>query len=111
MSTQELTIIARDLKKPRLMAEQLDNEVAQLEQGVIPWHKPWTTSSPAISHVKFKSNQLLSLTVSPLCFFYTVRPQSMLDIGCYGILSFIAFSGAFYRMFATFVGMANPATP
>lgn len=34
MSTQELTTIARDLKELRLMAEQLDAEIAKLEQSI-----------------------------------------------------------------------------
>lgn len=39
----------------------------------------------AIILFKFKSDQLLSLTVSPLRFLYAVRTQSMPDIGRYGI--------------------------
>jgi len=34
MSTQELTTIARDLKELRLMAEQLNAEIAALEQAI-----------------------------------------------------------------------------
>lgn len=34
MSTQELTTIARDLKELRLMAEQLDAEIAALEKVI-----------------------------------------------------------------------------
>ena len=34
MSTQELTTIARDLKELRLMAEQLDAEIATLEAAI-----------------------------------------------------------------------------
>lgn len=37
-----------------------DRIIAQLEQGVIPWHKPWTTSSPAVSHVTGKPYSLLN---------------------------------------------------
>ena len=69
MSTQELTTIARNLKELRLMAEQLDAEIAKLEQsikahmeeqGIVPWHKPWTTTSPAISHTTGKPYSLLN---------------------------------------------------
>ena len=34
MSTQELTTIVRDLKELRLMAEQLNAEIAALEQAI-----------------------------------------------------------------------------
>lgn len=34
MSTQELNIVARDLKELRLMAEQLNAEIAELEQSI-----------------------------------------------------------------------------
>lgn len=34
MSTQELYAVARDLKELRLMAEQLDAEIAELEQTI-----------------------------------------------------------------------------
>lgn len=34
MPTRELTTIARDLKELRLMAEQLDAEIAALEQAI-----------------------------------------------------------------------------
>lgn len=34
MSTQELYAVARDLKELRLMAEQLDTEIAELEQTI-----------------------------------------------------------------------------
>lgn len=37
-----------------------DRIIAQLEQGVIPWRKPWTTVSPAVSHVTGKPYSLLN---------------------------------------------------
>ena len=40
-----------------MIAERI---ITELERGVVPWHKPWTTTSPAISHTTGKPYSLLN---------------------------------------------------
>lgn len=40
--------------------EITDRIIAQMEQGVIPWHKPWVSHSAAVSHVTRKPYSLLN---------------------------------------------------
>lgn len=37
-----------------------DRIIAELESGTIPWHKPWTSAQPAISHTTGKEYSLLN---------------------------------------------------
>ncbi len=37
-----------------------DRIIAQLDQGIIPWHKPWIASSQAVSHTTGKPYSLLN---------------------------------------------------
>lgn len=40
-----------------MIAERI---ITELEQGIVPWHKPWTTTSPVISHTTGKPYSLLN---------------------------------------------------
>ena len=40
--------------------EVTDRIITQLDQGNIPWHKPWISSSSAISHATGHSYSLLN---------------------------------------------------
>ena len=40
-----------------MIAERI---ITELEQGIVPWHKPWTAASPAISHATGKPYSLLN---------------------------------------------------
>jgi len=40
-----------------MIAERI---ITELEQGIVPWHKPWTPTSPAISHTTGKPYSLLN---------------------------------------------------
>jgi len=40
-----------------MIAERI---ITELERGVVPWHKPWTITSPAISHATGKPYSLLN---------------------------------------------------
>ena len=37
-----------------------DRIIAELENGTVPWHKPWTCAQPAISHTTGKAYSLLN---------------------------------------------------
>ena len=43
-----------------IYAAVTDRIIAQLEQGVIPWHKPWVSNGKAISHSTGKAYSLLN---------------------------------------------------
>ena len=43
-----------------IYAEVTSRIIAQLDQGIIPWHKPWIRNSNAISHVSGKPYSLLN---------------------------------------------------
>ena len=40
--------------------EVTDRIIAQMENGIIPWHKPWIASNQAVSHVTGKAYSLLN---------------------------------------------------
>lgn len=46
--------------KKDIYQEVTDRIISQLEQGVIPWHKPWNGSNLAISHSTGKAYSLLN---------------------------------------------------
>ena len=37
-----------------------DRLIAEMEQGMIPWHKPWMAAGAAISHTTGKAYSLLN---------------------------------------------------
>jgi len=43
-----------------IYAKVTNRIIAQLDQGIIPWHKPWIASNQAISHTTGKPYSLLN---------------------------------------------------